>query len=142
MHLDQEIRIDNKRCAVIIIKENKVLTMFRRREGREYYTIPGGHMQQGETEVETAEREVLEETSLKVKNIKPAFTLLDYVKDNYDYYFTAEYDSGNLELGGEEKVKSSEENYYELKWIEFDDVKNINMLPKAAKEWILETLVK
>ena len=52
-------------CGVIIEKGGKIL--LQHRTGEDNWCIPGGVMEIGETFVETAEREVLEETGLRVK---------------------------------------------------------------------------
>lgn len=141
-HLDQNIRIDNQRCAGIVLNGESVLFMYRNKNGREFYVIPGGHMQEGEKAEETLAREIMEEASIKVKNVKLAFEFKDYVKENFDYYYLCELESGTLQLGGEEVQKNSPENVYELKWIPFNEIAELNILPKAAKEWIQETLVE
>lgn len=141
-HLDQNIRIDNQRCAGIVLNGESVLFMYRKKNDREFYVLPGGHMQEGEKSEETLKREIMEEASIKVKDIKLAFEVRDYVKDNFDYYYLCEFESGTLQLGGEEVQKNSPENVYELKWIGFKDIDELNILPKGAKEWIQETLVE
>lgn len=141
-HLDQNIRIDNQRCAGIVLKGESILLMHRKKNGMEFYVIPGGHRQEGEEPIETLERELLEESSIKVKNIKLAFEVRDYLSDNCDYYYLCEYESGTLQLGGEEMHKNNPENFYELMWVELKDIAGLNVLPKAVKEWIEEILFK
>jgi 8-oxo-dGTP diphosphatase len=142
LHLDQDIRIDNQRCAGIVLKNESVLFMYRKKNGREFYVLPGGHMQEGEKAEDTMAREIMEEASINVKEVRLAFEFRDYIKDNFDYYFLCEYESGELQLGGEEVQKNSAENVYELRWVEFANISELNILPKAAKEWIQETLVE
>ncbi|MEO6729403.1 MAG: NUDIX domain-containing protein [Candidatus Dojkabacteria bacterium] len=141
-HLDQNIRIDNQRCAGIVLNGESVLFMYRKKNDREFYVIPGGHMQENEDPIETLKREVMEEASITVKNVKLAFEFKDYLKENFDYYYLCEYQDGTLQLGGEESQKNSPENVYEIKWVKFSDISELNILPKAAKEWIQETLVE
>jgi len=139
-HHDSHIRIDNKRVAGIVLKDDSLLLMYRNKKGREFYAFPGGHMQEGENETATLKREIQEETSLSVKDITPAFTLTDHVKNKVDYYYTATWESGDAVLGGEESEKNSPENLYKLEWIKLTAIDNLNILPKAPKEWVQETL--
>ena len=37
-----------QRAAAIVMKDNKILLMYRRRNGFEYYAVPGGHIENGE----------------------------------------------------------------------------------------------
>lgn len=142
LHLDAEIRVNNQRHAGIVIKDGKILLMKRKKNGYEYWVIPGGHLQQGEDPMKVVLREIFEETHIKAKDPKLVFEFRDYEKDNFDYYYICEYHSGVIELGGEEAIKNSEENFYKPHWIELGEIHNLNILPKFAKEWIIETLVK
>lgn len=55
---------NEKSCGCIIINNDKVLLIFERR--RDYWGFPKGHVENNETEIETALREVKEETGLDV----------------------------------------------------------------------------
>lgn len=56
----------NLRAAGIIIKNNQILLMHRRKNDQEYWVIPGGHVEGGETPEQTVQREIKEELSLEV----------------------------------------------------------------------------
>ena len=58
------------RARAIIINNGKLVSMYREREGRRFYTFPGGGMEGNETEEECVKREVFEEFGLIVKPIK------------------------------------------------------------------------
>ncbi len=141
-HLDQDIRIDNQRHAGIVLRDGNILLMHRRYKGIEYWVIPGGHIQKGEDPLTVAIREIEEETTVIVSNPKLVFEFKNYHKDNHDFYYMCDYVSGEPELGGEEKEKNSEENFFEPLWLPLEQVKDINLLPKFAKEWIVETLIE
>ncbi len=84
--------------------------VWRKRGGRRHYLIiqnrsghngfPKGHMEYGETEVQTAEREILEETGLKVKLDTSFKAEYRYLVDGYIHksalYFLASYDDGSF----------------------------------------------
>ena len=65
----------NKRVSsrAIIIKDNKLVVLFRRRirDGKvvEYYSLPGGGLEEGETLEENVLREVNEELGIEIKII-------------------------------------------------------------------------
>lgn len=137
---DQEVRIDNIQARGIIIKEDKVMLMFRRKNGKEYYVFPGGHMQVGEQPLETAIREVNEETTVVSQNWLPVFEFkYRFEKENeeIEYYFIAYWKSGTPTLSGEESRRSTELNYYEPMWVEIEKLKDINIVPLRAKEWVM-----
>lgn len=52
-------------CGCIITKNNKVLLVYEKRGN--FWGFPKGHMEEGETEIETALREVKEEVGIDVK---------------------------------------------------------------------------
>lgn len=139
---DQSTRINNKQCRAFIVKDDKILMMFRRKNGAEYYVFPGGHMQIGESTEQTVIREVEEETTIKCKIIKSAFEFVDYKNEviEYDYYFLCKWVSGEPELSGEESRRSTVDNYYEPKWVKVSELNSIKILPIRAKEWLFEYL--
>ena len=55
------------RSASILIKDGKILLIHRKNGGNEYYSFPGGGVEKGETIEDACIRELLEETSIKIK---------------------------------------------------------------------------
>ena len=53
----------DKSCGAVIINQNSVLLVYQQKG---FWGFPKGHIEAGETEVETALREVQEETNLKI----------------------------------------------------------------------------
>lgn len=147
-HLDKGLRINNQRHAGIVIKDSSILLMHRIYKGIEYWVIPGGHIQKGEDPTNAVLREIEEETSIIVSNPKLVFEFRNYMpkgengKENYDFYYLCDYVSGTPTLGGEEKLKNNTENFFEPMWVKLSNVAELNILPKFAKEWVLESLVK
>jgi len=56
--------------GVILLKDGKVLVGKRINSHAAKYSIPGGHLEMGETFEDAAIREVLEETGMSIKNPK------------------------------------------------------------------------
>ena len=136
---DEDIRNKDIQSRGIILKDDKVLVIFRRKNGEEYYVFPGGHMREGETPVETAIREIEEETTVIVKDLELAFEFFNYVKPKKvmkDYYFVGYWKSGEPLLSGEESRRVSEDNYYEPMWIPIKEILNLTLYPLMAKEWV------
>lgn len=138
---DADIRNENVQARGIITKDDKVLVMFRRKKGREYYTFPGGHMRNYEKPIDTAIREIREETSIEVQDLKPAFDFINHLEpEERQYFFTGKWKSGEPTLSGEESRAVCEENYYEPMWIDIDKLPNLNLYTRAAREWAVNYL--
>ena len=58
---------EHMRAAAIILDRNRILLMHRIKEGKEYYVLPGGTIEKGESPEETVIREIKEETNLDAK---------------------------------------------------------------------------
>ena len=124
--------------------DDKVLLLKRvRRDGEKilnYYAIPGGGVEKDETKEEACLREIEEETNIKTS----INTYLDFEEYNEGvcYYFLTNYLSGIPCLGGEEKIKNSPDNSYEVKLVALKELDNImiygigiDMIKKAYKRY-------
>lgn len=131
----------NDRCVGVVFKDNKVLTFWRYRKGREYYILPGGTLEEGEQQEETLIREMMEETNLEVKIEK---RLLDYY-NNYehprtDHYFLITEFNGEIKLGSPELTHQHKENIFRPEWIDLDKLKEINLMPEEVKLQLIDLL--
>ena len=72
--------IKEKSCGCIIINDNnEVLLVYEK--GRNFWGFPKGHVEKGETEIETALRECHEETKAKP-------SIIDGFKEEISYYIS------------------------------------------------------
>ena len=103
-----------KACGCIIIEKDKVL-LIQQNEGP--WGFPKGHIEIGETEIETAIREVKEETNLDVEIDKNKRYTMEYITDKGTLkqvvLFIAK------KINGNEKYQESE--IKSIKWMTFDD---------------------
>jgi len=103
--------------GVILKKDGKVLIGKRRgSHGEGTWAFPGGHLEFGESLENCAVREILEETGLKIKNVRIAtFTNDVFKNENKHYatlYVTAEVISGQPKIMELEKCE-------EWRWVEW-----------------------
>ena len=114
----EEKKLPKVGIGVIVVKDGKVL-IGRRISGNHAGTwcFPGGHLEYGETFEDCAMRETMEESGIKIKNVKFATITNDYEPDYDHHYITvfmiSDYDSGNL-IPEEGKMD-------DWKWIEWND---------------------
>ncbi len=117
------------RSVAIIIDHatQRVLLIHRMRTGREYFVLPGGKIEDGETPAAAAAREAREETGLEITVGKCVAQIYNEGRD--EYYFLATSFSGKLQIGFPELGWASVENVYELEWVKIERLDEIRLLP-------------
>lgn len=107
-----------KSCGCIIIKDQKVLLVYEK--NRNFWGFPKGHMEDGETEIETALREVKEEVGLDVEIDKKRRYTLNYVIGNEIDKTTVLY----IAKAKNEKIIMQESEIENTKWCSFEEALN------------------
>lgn len=113
--------------GVFVFKNGKFL-MGRRRNahGDGTWSIPGGHLEFGETFEDTAKREVLEETGLAIENVRFGAVTNDHFKDEGKHYVTiwmlSDWKSGKEQITEPDK-------FIEMQWRDFDTLPEPLFLP-------------
>ena len=104
-----------KSCGCIILKDDEVLLI---KHNKGHWDFPKGHMEQGETEKQTAVREVKEETNMDVEIIsdqkyRANYIIEDKQIDKEVIYFIAK----PLSL----EIKPQEAEVSIVEWVKIDD---------------------
>lgn len=119
-----------KSCGAVIIKENNIL-LIEQKSG--FYGFPKGHMEEFESEKETAIREVKEETNLDIEIFSDLrFPLSYFQKSDMTkevVYFLAQ------PINEEVKIQESELSGYE--WVNIDEVENKLTFDNMKEIWKL-----
>ncbi len=125
----------NLKEGYIFIKRAKM----KNGEMSTYYTIPGGHVEDGESFEEAGIREIEEELSIKVQIEKLVLDIFNEdIKRKEKFYF-AKYISGVLDIGnGPEFTSPDPIKYgtYEIVSVDKSQINNINLLPKEIKNML------
>lgn len=113
--------------AVFIRKDGKILMGHRMgSHGSNTWSLPGGKLDFGESVEVCAQREVWEETNLKIKNIRAGpYTNDVFVENNLHYitlFLVADYDLGELKIMEPTKCK-------EWRWVDWNDLPHPLFLP-------------
>jgi len=124
---------NEKSCGCIIVDGNEVL-LIQHNEG--HWDFPKGHVEQNETEVETAIREVKEETNLDVivyedkKYINEYYTKKDTLKQVV--FFLAKCTN--------KEVKKQEEEIQNIEWLPFEEA--INRITHDNSRELLKQVIR
>jgi len=115
--MDKDIKQEPKiGIGVMIIKDEKVLLGKRKNShGAGEYAFPGGHLEYKESFEECAKREVMEETSISIKNIRFQYlrNVLEYLPKHYVHInLLADWESGEPKVM--EPGKSESWEWYDL----------------------------
>jgi 8-oxo-dGTP pyrophosphatase MutT (NUDIX family) len=126
-----------QRVAVIIFDGINILLLYRQKQGRSYYVIPGGGVELGETLEQAAIRETLEETGLEVHLGRKLWTHL--WDEQLEHYFLVTQFRGTLNLGGPEGIRQAADNIYRLVWLPLVRLPETPLLPDTVKAMIMAT---
>jgi 8-oxo-dGTP diphosphatase len=63
------------RCSAIVFRDDRLLLLRRRRDGAEDWVLPGGHPRRREGAAACVEREMFEETGIRIQAPRVAFVL-------------------------------------------------------------------
>ena len=113
--------------GVFVFKDGKFLMLQRKgSHGEGTWSIPGGHLEFGESFESTAKREVLEETNLNIKNVRFGAVTNDHFESEGKHYVTvwmlSDWESG------EEKI-TEPDKCINLQWRSFDGLPDNLFLP-------------
>jgi len=116
----------------IVIKDGRILLIERWRDGLHYFSIPGGGIENDETAARTAEREVLEETMVRVTAGRVLYDMRDPV-GHVHTFFMCEYVGGEpaLDPDSEEAQSAAAShgaNRYVPRWIPLQDVAGLTFM--------------
>lgn len=135
--------MERTRVAGIIFMNGGVALMHRvgvlkRKNIQEYYTFPGGGLEEGETLEEGTIREIKEEFGIEVEVVKKLYELKSEKFNQKEYFFLCEYIGGEFGTGeGPEfsnNPKYIDSGKYLPEIVKKEDVKNIPLLPPEIKE--------
>lgn len=120
--------------------------VLKRKDIQEYYTFPGGGLEEGETLEEGTIREIKEEFGIDVEVVKKLYEFKSEKFNQKEYFFLCKYISGEFGTGeGPEfsnNPKYIDSGKYLPEIIKKEDVKNITLLPPEIKEKFVNDIEK
>lgn len=141
--------MERTRVAGIIFIDGKIALMHRkdvlkRPEMPEYYTLPGGGLEEGETLEEGTKREIKEEFGIDVELVKKLYEITSEKFNQKEIFYLCKYVSGTFgtgegpEFSGDPKYIESGKYLPEL--IDIENLEKINLMPPEIKNRIIEDI--
>ena len=135
-YIKENYRFMLRTSAVIFNKEKNKILIFQT-EGKNYYLLPGGRVEQKESSNEAIKREIREELGWNLDFEFLAFSeeFIDYNNQNIqriNVIYKATYnDETNLNI-----FKGLEGDWINFKWINIKELNDYNIYPKNIKSII------
>ena len=133
------------RAGVILYNpQNKqILLIHRWKNGEEYFVIPGGGAESGETAVQAAQREIQEELgwSLSEKQLQPAFSFRNGQLLEIYFHATISHTSVPM-IQGVEALRSHAQNIYQPEWLDIEAICDLNLRPAGLKNLLQDCLTQ
>ncbi|WP_025847090.1 NUDIX hydrolase [Paenibacillus ehimensis] len=126
------------RVAGVLIKENKIL-LHKTKKGNAW-VLPGGRGEINEETGKTAIREFTEELGLNVKVARLLWIIEHFnaygEKNLHEHgiYYLVESNEAEITIPSEEFIGLEEEIGIVYKWIELQELHNLNIYPRALKQ--------
>jgi len=118
-------------CATIV-KGNRVLLVQHAEEGKPDYgdwLLPAGSVEHGETLDEAVEREIKEETGLRIRTVRKLTEIVDpYTKEKLVNFLCIPLTS---------KIETSSE-LKEAKWFDIDEIRTLDNIHSGLKQFLVE----
>jgi len=131
---------ENHRVRIVLMENNALLLLYRSKNGKEFYSFPGGGVEKEEALESAVIREAKEETGYDVIITKQLWAIENMGR--MEHFFMVRRTGGELALGGPEKERQSENNVYKLEWVPLQDLKNRIVFPEETKQKIAELFLQ
>lgn len=127
-------------ARAIIFIDGKLVLIRRVRHGREYWVIPGGGVEEGETVEDAVRREAKEEIGIDVR-------VGDFVMEarktwegrpSVHRFFLCEYVSGVVGTGTQLASAGSEHETHEVTLVPREKFASLDIVPEEFKEYLLQ----
>ena len=133
------------RAGVILFnpQTKQILLIHRWKNGEEYFVIPGGGAESGETAVQAAQREIQEELgwSLSEKQLQPAFSFRNGQLLEIYFHATISHTSVPM-IQGVEALRSHAQNIYQPEWLDIEAICGLNLRPAGLKNLLQDCLTQ
>lgn len=126
-------------CRAIVIRDGKLMTMYREKEDRVYYTFPGGGIEGDEEKKTCVKRECIEEFGIEVEPIREVYTYEN--ETTIQYFFLCDWTSGEFGTGvGEEFQEDRNKGKYEPTLMPLEKIGILPLMPPEVAHQLSEDI--
>jgi 8-oxo-dGTP diphosphatase len=125
------------RATAIVVRENKLLMIHRFKNGEEYYVLPGGSVEDGETAEAATVRELEEETSLKARVVSKEGDFIENEILHSLYFCEAEDGEVKIKEDSIEAQIADENNVFMPLWVDIEALPDLVIYPGFTKDFLL-----
>lgn len=128
-------------CRAIVFLDKQMVSMYREKNDRVYYTFPGGGRETGEKLEDCVIREVVEEFGIKVNPIREVYTYEN--EKTIQHFFLCEWVAGELGTGeGEEFQGDASRGIYMPTLVDIERITEIPLMPPEVTKQLNDDLKK
>ncbi len=126
--------------AVIFDSEGQLLLIERHKDGKQYFVLPGGHVDGGETPEQAVVREVLEETSCNVMVRQLLYTSSDDIAHHDQRIYLCEYHGGEPALQPNSVEAQAQRSGVPQQWLpgwfRIEDLQDKQVFPQGLLKYL------
>ena len=130
------------RASAVILHNGSVLLIHRRKNGVEYYVLPGGKIELGETPEEAVIRELTEELGVVATVMQSIGELPLPEIDQYTYLLQCSMEEFGQPLQWLEDRKQTDSNVYNVAWVPVHALQTLALRPKEAISYIQQVILQ
>lgn len=132
-----------KAVRAVVFKDEQLLVIKRNKFGKQYYTLPGGGVDLGETCEQALVREMREETGLSLGATRPIF--IEQAGEPYgvQYIYLVDYLGGEPRLdpaSDEASISALGQNLYEPMWLPIKDLIAATFVSERLKRALIQSI--
>ena len=127
------------RSAGVLVEDAQILLMHRWRGEDEYFVVPGGGVEDGETPEQACAREMLEEVNLSVEVGDLIREMPD--GDRVQRFYRVTRTGGDMRLGDDPELQAGDpENRYQPEWVPLSTLATMPVRPASILPTLLSLL--